>query len=373
METANLGVEYLPLADIRENPLNKEVFNDLDREKYEALKDYIKKSGLLKPLIVNKDNILLSGHARYRICKELGYEKVPVQRAPFSDPKAEDEFLIKDNLLTRTLSAIEIGKAGIHLEHLAKKYQRTGKPLRDIVAKTLGISSFQYVKMKAILAWGDPEMIARVDRGELSVAKAYAILHNERQRNELRKMALGEKPRFRLIHEDPLSVLQNFREGSCDTIIAEPPKDVNPVWIDLSHRALKETGSFFVFIQKDFSSVGTVQDIGFFLMAPICILGRSHLEGRFVWNHRLLLWFVKTTKCRINEPQISTVWDFRMSQDVALDTYARIIHLTTGPADLVIHLFGDNRPMTGLNERLQRNIFAVQPDKDAWMREKLNV
>lgn len=372
--TQEIRVERIPISAIKENPLNREIFNEVPEDKYEALKEYIRKSGLLKPLIINGENVLLAGHARLKICRELGHETVPVQRMEFTDAKREEEFLIKDNLLTRLLSPVEITKAGMHLEHITKKWQRNGEPLRDLVAKTLGISPAQYVKMKAIIASDDQDLIKKVDRAEMSVAKAYALLKQERDREKLQKLAAGEKPRFRLINEDAMAALSNFKPGSCDVVVAEPPEGYNSVWVDLTYRALKETGSLFILTQRNFKAISEAFSMEFRLVAPIAVIGKTHQEGQFVYNHRNLVWLSKGSRYKGDGPEkISTVWDFRQAPDPTTEIFARIISLTTAEAGIVVHLFGDNRSILGLGEATKRNIFAIQPDKDQFVREKLRV
>ena len=184
-------------------------------------------------------------------------------------------------------------------------------------------------------------------------------------------MMMGEDPRFRMINEDPLATLQNFRPESCDCVIAEPPEAYNPIWVDLTHAAMKDGASLFIFTQTGFDWVSSVQEAGFKLVVPICVLGKTHQDGRFIYNHRLLLWFSKGSGYRVNEERVSTVWDFRHTDDPILETFSRVVSLTTTPADLVIHLFGDNRQFKALHERLQRHVFAIQPDKEQFLREKL--
>ena len=53
----------------------------LTKDQHSQLKDSIKRFGLVDPLIVNKNkerkNILVGGHQRLRIAKELGINKIP--------------------------------------------------------------------------------------------------------------------------------------------------------------------------------------------------------------------------------------------------------------------------------------------------------
>lgn len=369
-----IRIEQVRVSDIKENPLNREIFNEISKEKYSALREYIAKRGVLKALAINAQNILLAGHARFAICKELGFETVPCQRMEFADLAQEAEFMIKDNMLTRSLSPIESARAGIHLETGTKKYQRNGRPVRDMVAETLGISPAQYEKTKTILASGDLDMIRRVDKGETSVSKAYAILLTVRRKAEA-KPARPEAPRFRLVNEDPLQALGNFRPGSCDCVIAEPPMKMNPVWVDLVQRALKETGSLFVVTQRNFPAVAEAMDLGLDLVLPISALIRTHQEGSFVYNHLTIAWLAKGGRGRSGsrDHKVSSVWDFRTASDPMSEILTRMMELSTQRGDIVVHLFGDNRPIVDLADMLDRNIFAVQPDRDSFIREKLNV
>jgi len=367
-------IEQIRISEIHVNPLNREIFNEIGSDKRAALKKYIQDCGVLKPLSINSKNILLAGHARLDICKELGYETVPCQRMEFTDPAQEAEFMIKDNMLTRTLSPIESARAGIHLESGTKKYQRNGRPLRDIVAETLGISSAQYEKTKAIIESGDADMIRRVDRGETSVAKAYAILRTVRRKAEAKPARL-EAPRFRLVNEDPLQAMGNFRPESCDCVIAEPPSQINPVWIDLVRRALRENGSLFVITQRNFPAIADAMDAGLDLVLPVSALIRTHQEGNFVYNHLTIAWLAKGGRGRagVRDNKVSSVWDFRTAADPKTEILTRMMELATNQGDIVVHLFGDNHPIMDLADMLDRNIFAVQPDREAFIREKLNV
>lgn len=370
---AEINIEWIPTSEIKENPLNRKIFNEISPEKFQALRTYIKAKGLLKPLIINAQNVLLSGHARLMVCKDLGMKTVQVQRLKFDDKRGEDEFLIKDNLLTRDLSAIEVARAGIHMERTSKKFQRRGMPLRDYVAKTLGLSPFQYVKIKAILDADDKSLIRKVNSGELSVAKAYSMLRTKRQRTRIGSLIQTEKPRLRLINEDPMSSLSNFRPKSCDVIIAEPPDPYNSIWTELAARALKDDGSLFILTQKNFQCIADAKLSSFSLVVPICVLGKTHQDGRFIYNHRMLIWMAKSSSPKIHEKKVSTVWDFRNAEDVMLEVFSRIISLATTEADLIVNLFGDNRSLVTKGETFGRNVFAIQPNKDAFVREKLDI
>ena len=43
---------------------------------YNSLKQSIKKFGMVDPIIANKDNTVIGGHQRLKICKELKYIEI---------------------------------------------------------------------------------------------------------------------------------------------------------------------------------------------------------------------------------------------------------------------------------------------------------
>ena len=48
----------------------------ISTKQYNDLKESIKKFGLVDPVIVNKDNTVIGGHQRLKICKELKYIEI---------------------------------------------------------------------------------------------------------------------------------------------------------------------------------------------------------------------------------------------------------------------------------------------------------
>lgn len=107
------GVELEPVRDfalaaLTPHPLNVRFFRELPPDEREALKKDIEARGVLVPVIATADGVILSGHRRVIIAGELGRAFVPVQLIKGElTPAQEREFLIKDNLLRRHLTAAE--------------------------------------------------------------------------------------------------------------------------------------------------------------------------------------------------------------------------------------------------------------------------
>lgn len=86
------------ITDIKLNPNNPRLIKD---DKFIELVNSIKAFPEMldiRPIVVNKDMIILGGNMRFKACKEAGLKNVPVMVADNLTPEQEKEFLIKDNL-----------------------------------------------------------------------------------------------------------------------------------------------------------------------------------------------------------------------------------------------------------------------------------
>jgi ParB-like chromosome segregation protein Spo0J len=52
----------------------------------------------LRPIVVDKDNVILGGNMRYKACKELGLKEVYIIQAADLNDKQAQEFIVKDNV-----------------------------------------------------------------------------------------------------------------------------------------------------------------------------------------------------------------------------------------------------------------------------------
>ena len=89
---------YKKLTDIKPNPDNPRVIRD---ENFKKLVNSIKEFPEmldLRPIVVNKDMVILGGNMRFRACQEAGYKEVPITIADGLTPEQEREFIIKDNV-----------------------------------------------------------------------------------------------------------------------------------------------------------------------------------------------------------------------------------------------------------------------------------
>lgn len=98
MHTENLHIQYVPITSLNASTYNPRKW---DAEAKAELKESITRFGVVDPLLVNgaegRKNIVIGGHFRLEVLKELGYTEVPVVYLNIPDLKKEQELNIRLN------------------------------------------------------------------------------------------------------------------------------------------------------------------------------------------------------------------------------------------------------------------------------------
>jgi ParB-like chromosome segregation protein Spo0J len=92
------GMELVSVNDIYGNEDNPRTITD---EKLKGLIESVKKFPKmleLRPIVINKDNVVLGGNMRLKACIGAGLKEVPVLRADDLTEEQQKEFIIKDNV-----------------------------------------------------------------------------------------------------------------------------------------------------------------------------------------------------------------------------------------------------------------------------------
>tara|TARA_B100000497_G_C7666043_1_gene401593 strand:- start:1295 stop:1825 length:531 start_codon:yes stop_codon:yes gene_type:complete len=91
-------IQKVSISSIKENDANPRFIN---KHKFQKLVNSVKEFPemlSLRPIVVDKDNIILGGNMRYKACKEIGLKEVYIIQAGDLDEKKAQEFIIKDNV-----------------------------------------------------------------------------------------------------------------------------------------------------------------------------------------------------------------------------------------------------------------------------------
>lgn len=88
----------LKITQIKVNPNNPRLIKDDKFKKLvQSIKDFPEMLNI-RPIVVNKDMIILGGNMRYKACKEAGLKEIPIIVADNLTEEQQREFLIKDNV-----------------------------------------------------------------------------------------------------------------------------------------------------------------------------------------------------------------------------------------------------------------------------------
>lgn len=89
-------MEIVKISEVKVNPNNPRIIKDDKFKKLvQSIKDFPEMLNI-RPIVVNKDMIILGGNMRYKACKEAGLKEIPIIIADFTEEQ-QREFLIKDN------------------------------------------------------------------------------------------------------------------------------------------------------------------------------------------------------------------------------------------------------------------------------------
>ena len=142
-----------------------------DNEKMSELKDSIKNSGLIQPITVRKISNgkyeIIAGERRYRACRELGMESIPVIEMNVGDARGY-ELSVLENIQRENLNPIEEAESYLMLMEV---YGYTQEKLSEKLGKTRSSVSnkMRILKLPASVK----EM---VKKGEISYGHARTLL-----------------------------------------------------------------------------------------------------------------------------------------------------------------------------------------------------
>ena len=150
-------IEAYDINEIHPNEANPRTIRD---SKFEQLVKSIQEfpdMTMVRPLIINQDNMILGGNQRYMAMKELGFTTVPCQKVDWNAER-QQEFLIKDNLswgewnwddLANDFSADDLEDWGLELPKVIDEVDE--EPTVDTQKITLEYTPDEYNQVKKAL------------------------------------------------------------------------------------------------------------------------------------------------------------------------------------------------------------------------------
>lgn len=162
-------------------------FDDLQGDTWIQLCDSIAERGVINPIIITEDNVIVSGHQRVRACKKLGIEKIPAIVRKY---ESEDDILrelIETNICQRGgggLNPIQAGRCIKELERIYgiknggdRKSDSHNEKLitQDDIAEQFEISKAQLNRYKSLTDL-IPELQDAVQSGQITATTAMGFV-----------------------------------------------------------------------------------------------------------------------------------------------------------------------------------------------------
>ncbi len=113
-------MQKIKISELKPHPRNCEFFDDMSGAKWNEFIDSIKTSGVIEPIVVTQDKVIVSGHQRVRACKELGIEEILAEVRIYENEDA----ILKDLIETNIRQRGEIGGSQIMLGNRIKELER---------------------------------------------------------------------------------------------------------------------------------------------------------------------------------------------------------------------------------------------------------
>ena len=217
---AQESIVMVPTEKLKPHPMNEKIYQPREDQDFE---ESIKTHGIIQPLIITPNYVIISGVRRWKAARNLGIPHVPCIMKTFDDEvvalieynryriKTPREIYQETKILRKRLEpkARERMLRGVK----SPESNLTQGRVRDQIAKITGVSSGQLYYIEKVYDHEDviPDVIEKLDRGEITVHKAFT---------ELRKRVM-QKP------------AEEEKKWRCSSCMKYYGKDVQPVTFTL--------------------------------------------------------------------------------------------------------------------------------------------
>lgn len=208
-------MQQINVDELKPHPRNNEFFDDMTGEKWEEFLESIKTRGVVEPIVITPDKVIVSGHQRVRACKELGIQTVMCDVHTYDNEDQILQDLIETNIRQRGTIGGSARKEGRRIQELERLYgirhggDRKSKPnnsdlkKQEDLAKSLNMSVDTLRNFKLLLEM-NPELQELVDTGIISVTTAIAIFKTmspEQQQEMFSQMDVTKRITRRAVEE----------------------------------------------------------------------------------------------------------------------------------------------------------------------------
>jgi len=212
-------MEMIKIELLKEHPRNREFFDDIEGDRWQEFVESIRTSGIIVPLIVTQDYVVISGNQRLKAAKELSLKEVPCEVRTYEDRDGltKEDWMLKDlietNLRQRGIGNLNPMKLARCILELERIYGiKVGKPQNQLqimddnsatvaelqtiisqkeLAEIVGLKERQ---LRGIKKLNDliPELQILVEQGKLSSSAGEQLAYLEPEQQKELFDVLGE-------------------------------------------------------------------------------------------------------------------------------------------------------------------------------------
>lgn len=205
-------MQLLPVADLTPHPQNDYYFDDIAGEAWDEFLRSIQTSGVIEPVIINQNKVIISGHQRVRACKELGINEIMTETKQYDSDEQMLKDLIETNIRQRGIgnpNPVKFGRCIQTLERIygiqqgrrtdiVKEFDNVTSPTTETdLAVQLGLTrqSLQNYKQLATMI---PEIQDLITTGKVTATTARAIVKklSEDEQRELANQLTETNKKF---------------------------------------------------------------------------------------------------------------------------------------------------------------------------------
>jgi len=361
-----MKTEKVKIGKIKNNPNNPRLIKD---DKFKKLVKSIKEFPEMleiRPIVVDKDNIVLGGNMRLRACQEAGLKEVHIIQADQLTEKQQREFIIKDNVgfgewdwndLANEWDTEELEDWGLDL------------PV-DFAVEELEAEEDDYEmpnEIKTDIVLGDL----------IEIGEHRLLCGDSTDSEQVAKLMNGEKAD--MVHTDPPYNI-NYEGGSkkrekiANDKLEDFPKFLYDAYTTLS-TVLKKGGAIYVWhaSSETHNFIQQFLNAGFLFKSYIVWNKNNSTFGRsdYHWKHEPCIygWLDGGSHKWYGDRKQTTVWDMDRPSRSEEHPTMKPIHLCTKPmensskvGDIIIDTFlGSGSTMVAAHQ-LNRKCYGMELD-----------
>lgn len=179
-------MQLMKIEELIPHPRNSEFFDDMSGDKWKEFLESIKTSGVIEPIVITQDKVIVSGHQRVRACKELGIAEIMTEMRSYESEDAVLKDLLETNIRQRGTiggSSVKLGRRIRELERIygirnggdRSSSNIVGTATQEVLLKQLGLNKETYRQAKSLTTLPS-EIQDLIEQGNISPSTASRLI-----------------------------------------------------------------------------------------------------------------------------------------------------------------------------------------------------